>query len=247
MLDKTKNFVELINSSRFAVVLTGAGISTESGIPDYRSPETGIWNNIDQSVVSIDGFLKNPKKYYDYALGLYLIRSSAEPNPAHYMLAELEKKGFLKGIITQNVDGLHLLAGSLNVHELHGSLRQTVCLDCSLLIPSEEVMVRVKEGENPPSCDDCGGVLKPNAVFFGERLPKIPWLESVDLVKKADLFICIGSSLSVSPANVLPDFALKNGAKLVIINLAETPYDMDAELVVKEKIAVFSKKILENF
>lgn len=246
-MDKTKCFIDLINSSNFAVVLTGAGISTESGIPDYRSPETGIWNNVDHSVVSVEGFLKNPKKYYDYALDLYAIRSTAEPNSAHYMLVELEKKGFLKGVITQNVDGLHSLAGSRNVHELHGSLRQTVCLECNLLVSSDEVMARVIEGENPPYCNNCGGLLKPNAVFFGERLPKVPWLESVDLVKNADLLICIGSSLSVSPANMLPDIALKKGAKLVIINLMETPYDVDAELVINEKIAVFSKEILGNF
>lgn len=246
-MDKTKYFIDLINSSNFTVVLTGAGISTESGIPDYRSPETGVWNNVDHSVVSVEGFLKNPRKYYDYALDLYAIRSTAEPNSAHYMLVELEKKGFLKGVITQNVDGLHSLAGSRNVHELHGSLRQTVCLECNLLVSSDEVMARVIEGENPPYCNNCGGLLKPNAVFFGERLPKVPWLESVDLVKNADLLICIGSSLSVSPANMLPDIALKRGGKLIIINLMETPYDVDAELVINEKIAVFSKEVLGKF
>jgi len=164
--DKAKDFINLILSSTNAVALTGAGISTESGIPDYRSPGTGLWGKMDQSVVSLDGFLRDPTRYYSYALELYPVRQSAKPNPAHYLLAEFEKKELLKGIITQNVDGLHQDAGSGNVHELHGSLRQAVCLDCSLLYPMDSVMKRVISGENPPLCKECSGVLKPNAVFF---------------------------------------------------------------------------------
>ena len=241
--DQARTFVDLINSSESAVAFTGAGISTESGIPDYRSPGTGLWEKMDQSVVSLGGFLKNPSAYYDYAVELYPIRSQAKPNPAHHLLAELEEKGMLRGLITQNVDGLHHEAGSGNVHELHGSLRQVVCLDCSSLSPMDAAMERVFSGQNPPLCVECGGVLKPNAVFFGEALPHIPWESSVELARASDLFITMGSSLQVSPASSLPDTALRAGAKLVILNLTPTPYDSEAALLVREKIGEFSSMV----
>lgn len=242
---EVSSFVSLVKQSKFLVVLTGAGISTESGIPDYRSPGTGLWNKIDQSVVSLEGFLKNPEKYYTYALELHPIRRAAKPNTAHYMLVEFEKKGFLKGIITQNVDGLHYEAGSENVKDLHGSLTQVVCLSCNLLSPMEDSMQRFLDGEKVPLCSECGGVLKPNAVFFGEYLPRVPWQQSLELSEQADLFIAIGSSLQVAPASVLPDLALKNGAKLIVLNLTDTPYDGDAELVVRQKIGKFSQEVLK--
>lgn len=238
-----KAFADLILSSENAVALTGAGISTESGIPDYRSPGTGLWEKMDQSVVSLEGFKRNPSKYYEYAIGLHPIRQAARPNPAHMLLAALEREGRLKGIITQNVDGLHQDAGSGAVHELHGSLRQVVCLSCSSLHSMDEAMERVLSGENPPLCPGCGDILKPNAVFFGEMLPTVPWQKSLELARKADLFIAIGSSLQVSPANTLPDIALQAGARLVILNLMPTPFDMDAYLVVREKIGEFSASV----
>ncbi len=245
--DKAKEFVSLILSSSHAVVLTGAGISTESGIPDYRSPGTGLWGKMDQSVVCLDGFLRDPTRYYSYALELYPVRQSAKPNPAHYLLAEFEKKELLKGVITQNVDGLHQDAGSGNVHELHGSLRQAVCLDCSLLYPMDSVMKRVISGENPPLCKECSGVLKPNAVFFGEMLPHVPWERSLELTRKTDLFLVLGSSLQVSPANILPDVAIRAGTKLVIINLTPTPYDRDAVLIIRDKVGDFASLALQYF
>lgn len=237
VIDKVEN---LIKGSKNIVALTGAGISTESGIPDYRTPGKGLWEKMDMSVVSLDGFLNDPSRYYNFSKELYEIRSKAKPNEAHFFLAKLEENGLLKGVVTQNVDGLHILAGSEVVHELHGSLRLAVCLECSALSSMENEMKKVMEGQNPPVCEECGGVLKPNAVFFGEALPRIPWEESVELVKNCDLLLTIGSSLQVSPANILPDLALKNGAKLIIINLMPTPYDSDAELVIREKIAKFS-------
>lgn len=238
--EKAKAFVKLVGSSESAVAFTGAGISTESGIPDYRSLGTGLWEKMDQSVVSLEGFKRNSSAYYDYALELYPVRRSAKPNPAHLLLAELEQRGVLKGVITQNVDGLHQDAGSGRVHELHGSLRQAVCIDCGSLQSMDEVMERVSSGENPPLCLHCAGVLKPNAVFFGEMLPHVPWERSLELARDSDLFISIGSSLQVSPANSLPDIALRAGAALVIINLTPTPFDRDASLVVREKIGELS-------
>lgn len=243
LINTAKTFADLLLSSENAVALTGAGISTESGIPDYRSPGTGLWEKMDQSVVSLEGFKRNPSKYYEYAIGLHPIRQAARPNPAHILLAGLEQKGILKGVITQNVDGLHQDAGSGEVHELHGSLRQVVCLSCSSLHSMDEAMERVVSGENPPLCPGCGGVLKPNAVFFGEMLPTIPWQKSLELSRSADLFIAIGSSLQVSPANTLPDIALQAGARLVILNLMPTPFDTDAALVIQEKIGEFSSAV----
>jgi NAD-dependent deacetylase len=243
--EEAKVFSDLVLSSSNVVAFTGAGISTESGIPDYRSPETGLWGKMDQSVVSLDGFMREPSRYYDYSLELYPVRRAAKPNPAHYMLAELENRDILRGIITQNVDGLHQDAGSEHVHELHGSLRQAVCLDCSALQSMDEAMERVISGENPPLCEDCSGVLKPNAVFFGEILPRIPWERSLELSRSADLFIAIGSSLQVSPANTLPDIALRAGAKLIVLNFTPTPFDGDAELVIRHKIGEFSSVVMK--
>jgi NAD-dependent deacetylase len=244
---KAREFVSLVLSSPDAVALTGAGISTESGIPDYRSPDTGLWEKMDQSVVSLEGFLRKPTQYYSFAIDLYPIRRSAKPNPAHYLLAELEKKRLLKGVITQNIDGLHYDAGSSTVHELHGSLRQAVCLNCRFLYPMDGVMERVISGENPPLCTECGGVLKPNAVFFGEMLPRIPWERALELTRQTGLFLVFGSSLQVFPANILPDVALRAGAKLIIVNLTPTPYDEDAAMVVRHKVGDFASMALQLF
>jgi NAD-dependent deacetylase len=245
--DKAEDFINLILSSSNAVALTGAGVSTESGIPDYRSPGTGLWEKMDMSVVSLEGFFIDPRRYYSFALEMYPIRKSARPNPAHYMLAEFESKGLLKGVITQNVDGLHQEAGSSRVHELHGTLRQGVCLGCSSISLMDEVMKRVISGENPPLCSGCGGIIKPNAVFFGEMLPRIPWENALGLTRQSDLFIVLGSSLQVSPANILPDIALKAGAKLVIINLTPTPYDECANLLIQHRIGEFASLAIQVF
>jgi NAD-dependent deacetylase len=242
---KARDFVSLVSSSSAAVALTGAGISTESGIPDYRSPDTGLWEKMDQSVVSLEEFLRKPTQYYSFAVDLYPIRRSAKPNPAHVLLAELEKRESLRGVITQNIDGLHYDAGSSAVHELHGSLRQAVCLNCSFLYPMDDVMERVISGENPPLCTECRSVLKPNAVFFGEMLPRIPWEMSLDLASQTDLILVFGSSLHVSPVNILPDIALRAGAKLIIVNLTPIPYDKDATLIVRHKVGVFASLVLE--
>lgn len=244
--EKAKLFLDLINSCTNVVAMTGAGISTESGIPDYRSPGTGLWEKVDMSVVSLDGFIEDPTRYYDYSLELYPVRKAAKPNPAHFLLADLEDRGLLNGIITQNVDGLHQDAGSGQVHELHGSLRQAVCLDCSVLQSMDEAMERVVAGQNPPLCMECGGVLKPNAVFFGEALPVTPWERSVELSRGADLFVAIGSSLLVSPANTLPDLAIRAGSKIIVLNNAPTPFDGEAELIVREQIGEFSSAVMKN-
>lgn len=239
-----KEFMDLILSSKCAVAFTGAGISTESGIPDYRSPGTGVWEKMDQSVVSLEGFYRSPEKYYRYALEMDEIRGKAKPNAAHRLLAELEARRLLLGVITQNVDGLHQCAGSQRVYELHGSLREAECLTCGCIFPMEGVMDRVRRGEIPPQCTECRSrLLKPRAVFFGEALPHEAWQGAMRLVEGCDLLIVIGSSLLVSPANILPRVALDSGAKLIIINLMPTPYDRHATLVVAERVGEFAEEV----
>lgn len=239
MRSDAEKFLETVTAAAPAAVLTGAGISTESGIPDYRSPGEGMWERMDQSVVSLDGFMQNPAAYYSYALELHPVRSAAKPNAGHLLFAELERRGLTSGVITQNVDGLHREAGSRTVHELHGSIRQAVCLACGGVAPMDEVMERVKGGEAAPVCE-CGGVLKPDAVFFGEPLPREPWNKAVQMVEEAGALIVAGSSLVVTPASTLPRIALRAGAKLIILNRTETPCDEHADLVVRENISPFA-------
>lgn len=239
MKREARLFVELLEKTQGGVAFTGAGISTESGIPDYRSPETGMWEKMDQSVVSLSGFLRNPENYYSYAMQSYPARAAAEPNAGHYALSRLEERGWLGGVITQNVDGLHTKAGSRKVFELHGSVRRVVCLRCRECYPMADTMSRVARGENPPLCPRCGGILKPDAVFFGEPLPQEPWKKSVDLVSDSEVLIVMGSSLLVAPASGLPRLALSRGAALVVINLMETPFDDEADMVIRRKIGEF--------
>lgn len=246
MSEDVYKFLDILISSQRTVFLTGAGISTDSGIPDYRSPETGLWNKIDQSVVSLEGFLKNPQNYYSYALDLYPIRSAAKPNSAHFMLAHLEKEGAIEGIVTQNVDGLHQGAGSEKVYELHGSTKRVVCLDCKTLFSMDKTMKRVLGGENPPLCG-CGGLLKPDAVFFGEALPEKVWNEAINLINNTELLVVVGTSLQVFPVSSLPSLVLKNGAKVVIVNLGETPFDEQATLLVNQNIEEFFLNLSEEY
>lgn len=241
-----KKFLKLLLSSKKTVFLTGAGISTDSGIPDYRSPKTGLWNKIDKSVVSLEGFLKNPEEYYSYALNLYPIRSAAKPNSAHLMLSRFEKDGNISGIITQNVDGLHQSAGSKDVCELHGSTKRVVCLKCERFFLMSEIMKRVLAGEKAPLCH-CGGILKPDAVFFGEALPEKAWNKAKKLVEVADLLVVVGTSLQVSPVNSLPTLALNNKAEIVIINLGKTPFDKYANLVINKNIKEFFLNLRKKY
>ena len=243
---KINELSELILKHRSAIVFTGAGISTESGIPDYRSPGSGVWEKYDSSIVSIPGFLRDPSQYYEYALEMYPIRSGAKPNNSHLLMAKLEKNKLIEGVITQNVDGLRLAAGSINVHELHGSIRQASCLNCGQIYMMDEIIQRVQEGENPPICKEfenniCQGLIKPTTVFFSEGLPKPPWVASVDKCKDTSLMIVIGSSLQVSPANSLPDIALQSGSELVIVDLLDTPFDTRATLKIQEKAGLVSE------
>ncbi|MBN2151695.1 MAG: Sir2 family NAD-dependent protein deacetylase [Candidatus Lokiarchaeota archaeon] len=224
-----------IVDARHAVAFTGAGISTESGIPDFRSPGSGLWQKYDQSLMDIDSFRDDPVPFYAMAAEIAGPIFSARPNPAHAALARLESAGKLDGVITQNIDGLHQQAGSKNVIELHGSLRTCTCTRCGSSFPVD-VLARklVNEGELPPVCDECNmGILKPDATFFGEPLPSHALARATATAEGCDLFIVLGSSLEVYPANRLPRVALDHGAQLAIVNREPTMLDPSASILLR--------------
>jgi NAD-dependent deacetylase len=217
----------LIRANQPCVALTGAGASTESGIPDFRSA-TGIWAQYDPyEVASIDGFHRDPARVWEfYGRRLGVLRE-AQPNPTHRALAELERGGWIEALITQNVDGLHGRAGSVDVIEVHGSLRTAACLACGAREPMGEVIARLPL----PHCTDCGAILKPGVVMFGEQLPVEAIDRATELAEGAALLLVVGSSLEVWPVAGLPEATLAHGGKVAIVNRDATVYDERAELV----------------
>jgi NAD-dependent deacetylase len=227
---------EFIIASRRTVVFTGAGISTESGIPDFRSPG-GIWERFDPDDFTIDKFLNNTetrrKQWQMFGEGL--LTDKALPNAAHVAVAELYRMGRLDCVITQNIDNLHEKAGVPEdmVFELHGNMRRVQCLDCGRHYAFNEILPHLERGEEIPDCAECHGMLKPDIVMFGEQLPYQVLEEAGRRSRAADLFIVIGSSLVVYPAAYMPVYAVQSGARLVIINLSETPMDGRADVVIR--------------
>jgi NAD-dependent deacetylase len=244
---------DLILKSRKLVIFTGAGISTESGIPDFRSPG-GIWDRFDPDDFAIDKFLTNPesrrKQWYIFKEGL--MTEKALPNAAHVAIAELHRLGRLDCVITQNIDNLHQKAGVPDdkVFELHGNMRWAKCLDCGRRYAFGEIKARLDSGEEIPDCAVCRGMLKPDIVMFGEQLPYDVLQEASRRSTAADLFIVIGSTLVVYPAAYMPQYAVQSGAKLVIVNLSETPMDRQAEVLIGaragETMAAIVSKVKEK-
>lgn len=223
---------DLVAAARRAVAFTGAGISQESGIQTYRG-EGGLWNTTSPRTSSIDFFLESPRAYWEVARERGAKLLAASPNPAHLALVELERRGHLAAVVTQNVDGLHLAAGSREVIELHGNGRTVVCLDCGNREPRSHVQARLEE-EMPPRCNLCGGgFLKPDAVFFGEMLPASAMERAVELAENADLLLVVGSTLVVYPAADVPLAALRAGVPLVVVNLEPGPLDRLASVVLQ--------------
>jgi NAD-dependent deacetylase len=217
---------ELIRANQPCVVLTGAGVSTESGIPDFRSA-SGIWAQYDPyEVASIDAFRRDPERVWEFYAHRLDVLAEAMPNPAHTALAELEALGLVQALITQNVDRLHAAAGSHDVVEVHGSIASAVCLACGR---REE---RVRELLPLPRCIDCGAVLKPGVVMFGELLPVAAIDRATELAQGAALLLVVGTSLEVWPVAGLPGETLTHGGKLAIVNREATPYDARASLVI---------------
>ncbi len=238
----------IVNASRI-VVFTGAGVSTESGIPDFRSPG-GIWERFDPDDFTYQKFVRDPevRKKQWQMLGEGGLTSRAEPNPAHYAIAELDKLDKLDCVITQNIDNLHQSGGvpDNKVFELHGNMQWAVCLRCSQRYPFEQIKARLDEGETIPDCEACGGILKPGVVLFGESLPEKVLQEATHRSSGCDLFIVIGSSLVVYPAAYMPVYAVDSGAKLVIINLSSTPMDQQAAVLVRAKAGETMSKVIQQ-
>ncbi|MGD8604027.1 MAG: NAD-dependent deacylase [Anaerolineales bacterium] len=228
----------LIKSAGHAVALTGAGISTPSGIPDFRSSGSGLWTRYDpMSVASLTAFRTHPGRFYDWVYPFAKTVMEAEPNPAHIALARLEAAHHLSGIVTQNIDDLHGRAGSKVVFEIHGHFREATCGSCYKRFSSEGLLEKfVKTGE-VPRCPECGGVLKPNMVLFGEQLPHEVIQPAQKLMDESDLIIVAGSSLEVTPAAIMPIAAINNGAKLIIVNHDVTYLNPRADVVFQADVA----------
>ncbi len=227
---------QLVLSSSAGVAFTGAGISTESGIPDFRSPG-GVWSR--NRTIYYDEFVSSREariEYWRQRVELYREFADAEPNDGHRALAEFERRGNLVAVVTQNIDGLHQLGGSKRVIELHGTARVIGCIECGKEWPPEEVHTWIDRGNEAPDCDECGAPLKSKTISFGQAMPAAQMQEAAQLCRQADLLLAIGSSLVVEPAASFPRLAKQHGAKLVIINRTETPLDDYADLVIRESI-----------
>lgn len=223
-----QSFAKLIQQAKKTVVFTGAGMSTESGLPDFRSKDSGLWKRFNpEQLATIDALTYRKEEFiafYQYRLQALI---DLAPHAGHFILAEWEHKGIIDSIITQNVDGFHHQAGSQHVMELHGSFRQFHCHNCKKIYDRTAFL----QGETTCSC---GGTIRPNIVLFGETLPEQTFRQAEKASEAADLLIVLGSSLTVSPANMFPLLAKENGAKLVIVNHDPTAYDHDADLVIQD-------------
>ena len=228
---------ELLRGARFAIALTGAGISTPSGIPDFRTAGSGLWERVDpMTVASLGGFRRDLEAFFGFLRPLAVQIASAEPNAAHRAVARLEQAGRLKGVITQNIDRLHQKAGSQQVLEVHGNFRRATCLVCSRQVDGEPLLDAFVRGGTVPHCAACGGVLKPNVVLFGEVLPRRTYERAEAWCAVADVVLVIGTSLEVSPVSRLPKAAWDGGARLIIVNREPTYLDSDAEAVLRDDL-----------
>jgi len=225
----------LLRGARFALALTGAGISTDSGIPDFRSPESGLWSRVDpMEVASWEALRRNPQKFYRFWRERLPSLLEARPNVTHITLALMEGRGLLQGIITQNIDNLHREAGSKKLWEVHGSYKRAVCIRCGRHYRIEELWAKL-EGDKLPRCDSCGGLLKPDVILFGEQLSP-SFGEAAAAVARADLLLALGTSLEVYPVAGLVPQAAHGGTKVAIINRDPTPFDHLADLVIHSQL-----------
>jgi NAD-dependent deacetylase len=225
-----ERLAELLGQSRRAVALTGAGVSVPSGIPDFRTPGTGLWENVDpMEVAHISVFERDPERFWSYYRPRFQSLGDKQPNRAHVALAELERRGLIEAVITQNIDRLHRAAGSENVIEVHGSIGSSTCMVCATSFGLDEVDA-LFDDRGVAICSSCEGPVKPDVVLFGEMLPLEAIERATALAEKADLMLCVGSSLEVHPVAGLPQLTLEGGGQLALVTKGETPYDGDAEV-----------------
>jgi NAD-dependent deacetylase len=225
---KTGQLAQLLRESSRTVALTGAGISVPSGIPDFRSPGTGIWSKVDpMKVATIDAFRGDPRRFWEFYRPRFQMLEGIRPNPAHEALVELEGRGMLEAVVTQNIDRLHRVAGSCEVVEVHGSIATSTCRACGEAYGLDQVDA-LFDGDGIARCGDCGGAVKPDVVLFGELLPEEAMRRAQELAEAADLMLCVGSSLVVHPVAGLPALTLERGGRLAIVTKGPTPYDDEA-------------------
>ena len=231
-----ERLAELIRGSRSTVALTGAGISVPSGIPDFRTPATGLWAKVDpMEVAHIDVFERDPARFWSYYRPRFQSLGDKRPNAAHEALAELERAGLLDAVITQNIDRLHGAAGSREVVEVHGSIETASCRSCAASYGIDEVD-SLFDGEGVAICPSCAGPVKPDVVLFGELLPEAAMARAQELAEGAELLLCIGSSLAVYPVAGLPGVTLERGGRLAIVTKGPTPYDNEAAVKLEGEV-----------
>ncbi len=242
--EKIKQAAKMIEKADYPVILTGAGISAESGVPTFRG-KSGLWKKYDpEAAVSISGFKRDPEPFWRFAQEL-LLENDIQPNSGHVALAELEKSGIIKKIITQNIDFLHQRAGSKEVLELHGTLNKANCLKCNKEYDWEDLVPIIEAGDIP-ECDNCKSKkIKPNIVFFGERLPEEPVRQAWEAAERSDLMIVIGTSLAVYPVASLPSVTKDNGGQLIYINVDSGQQDYLFDLIIKAKAGKILPEILK--
>ena len=238
MADGIKKAAELIAKFERTVVLTGAGISTGSGLPDFRSGTSGLWETYDpDEVASLTAFRHDPYKFYDWLHTCIQGYPQSQPNQAHIALAAMEEKKLVETVITQNVDGLHQASGSKNVIEIHGSIRSFTCASCYTRYNHQSAFFEhFSQQKTLPFCPECHQILKPDVILFGEQIPRKAWRSAEKASASARIFIVIGSSLEVMPVATLPARAINNGAKLIILNKESTYIDCRADVVIHDNV-----------
>lgn len=244
--DAIARAARLLRRARHAIALTGAGISTPSGIPDFRSPGTGLWEKTDpMKVASFHAFRRHPESFYEWIRPLARTLVQAEPNPGHRALARLEATGYLEAVITQNIDNLHQEAGSSEVLEVHGHLRSATCIECYRVESANGLIRQFLASGEVPRCPECGGAMKPDVVLFGEQLPVDVVNAAMAHVNSADLMLVAGSSLEVVPVSRLPMRVHRQGGRLIVVNETATYVDDAAEVVIHDDVARVLPRIAE--
>jgi NAD-dependent deacetylase len=236
---------ELLRGAERAVVLTGAGVSVPSGIPDFRSPRTGLWENVDpMEVAHIDAWRRDPDRFWRFYGDRFASLVDKQPNEAHLALAELERRGLIRAVITQNIDRLHRAAGTERLIEVHGSIEWSLCPDCGGRFALDQVVEQLRSGDGAPVCPACVAPLKPDVVLFGELLPEQALMDAQELAQTADLLVCVGSSLEVYPVAGLPAITRGAGGRIALVTQGPTPFDGEAEVKLSGDVVAELRAVL---